>query len=282
MDSPNQANEEDEKMKRVAILCFTSILLISLSGCRYISMVLEKDKTAFNDTITALFLALDEGDSEAIYNLFSPSVRKQDQDLKEQIEQLLSIYEGPVEKIAWDGLGGRSNSYNHGTHHNTIFATFPVRTGNTYYWCYMDLMYENTYDSQQIGITQLDFYTADEFCIKSYDPDWKMVESVGLTVHADATIDCEIRCIDGYPYMYSTSTKPLNLRDVKKFLRTSDSYSEFTELFGEPNAEQIFCYYELATESGEARYLQISEYENTIVYACVVNEFEYIETVYDE
>ena len=109
MDSPNQANEEDEKMKRVAILCFTSILLISLSGCRYISMVLEKDKTAFNDTITALFLALDEGDSEAIYNLFSPSVRKQDQDLKEQIEQLLSIYEGPVEKIAWDGLGGRSN-----------------------------------------------------------------------------------------------------------------------------------------------------------------------------
>lgn len=79
-------------MKKAAIVVLCIILLISLSGCRYISMVLEKDKTAFNDTITALFLVLDEGDSESIYNLFSPSVRKQDQDLKEQIEQLLSIY----------------------------------------------------------------------------------------------------------------------------------------------------------------------------------------------
>jgi hypothetical protein len=269
-------------MKKAAIVVLCIILVLSLCSCRKISIALTKEKAVSRDTITALFQAMDAGDREAIFNLFSPSVRKQDKDLKDQIDKLLSIYEGPTDAIGWNNILGGSSSYDHGKRHQSAFSRFPVRTGDTYYWCYLDLTYEDNYDSQQIGITQLDFFTADEFCIKSYDPDWKMVESVGLTVHADATIDCEIRCIDGYPYMYSTSTKPLNLRDVKKFLRTSNSYSEFTELFGEPNAEQIFCYYELATESGEARYLQISEYKNTIVYACVVNEFEYIETVYDE
>ena len=143
-------------------------------------------------------------------------------------------------------------------------------------------MYENTYDDQQIGIVQMDFYTADEYCILDYDDNLKIIDSVGLTVHADATIENEIRCISGHPHKYSTSTEPLNIDAIKNFFEVSNSFSEFTAQFGQPNAKNIYCYYELPIEGSEHRYLQISTDNNTIYSATVVDEFEYIETIYKD
>ena len=269
-------------MKKATTFLICILYLLALSGCGLVYMDDSKGKKAYNDAITAIFNALDEKDNEAIYNLFSPSVRKKDEDLEDQIDRLLSIYEGPTDEIGWDGLLGSEASYHSGKHRKNVFARFPIRSGDTYYWCYMNLMYENTFDEQQIGIVQMDFYTADEYCILEYDENLKIVNSVGLTVHADATIDNEIRCISGHPHMYSTSTEPLNIGYIRNFFKTSNSFSEFKEQFGSPNAENIWCYYELPIESGENRYLQIGTDNDTIYGATVVNEFEYIETIYDE
>jgi hypothetical protein len=268
-------------MKRAIIFLLCTLYLLSLSGCGLVYTGESKEKTAYIDAITSLFNALDERDTGAIYNLFSPSVRQQDEDLKDQIEKLLSIYAGPTDEIGWDGLGGSSASYEYGERSKSAFTCFPIRSGNNYYWCYLVLMYENTFDNQQMGIVQIDFYTADEYCILRYD-NLKIAESVGLTVHTDAKIDGEIRCIDGYPYMYSSATEPLNIDDVRNFFKTSNSFSEFTKQFGQPNAEQIYCYYELPAENGEHRYLQIGTHNGTIYGAAVVDEFEYIETVHNE
>ncbi len=265
-------------MKRVAIFFVCIFCLLTLSGCSLVYV--DDSKAAYNDAIASLFNALDERDNEAIYNLFSPSVREQDEDLEDQIDKLLSIYAGPTDAIGWDGLLGGRASYDDGKHSKNAFTSFPIRSGNTYYWCYLDLMYENTYDVQQIGIVQMVFYTADEYCILEYDDNLKMDDSVGLTVHADATIDNEIRCISGHPYMYSTSTESLNISDISNFFKTSNSFSEFTKQFGFPNAENIYFYYELPIESGEHRYLQIEMHNDTIYGAAVVNEFEYLETIY--
>ena len=268
-------------MKKAAILLICVLYLITLSGCGLVYMDDSKEKTAYNDAITALFDALDERDHEAIYNLFSPYVREQDEDLEIQIDKLLSIYAGPTDEIGWDGILGGEQSYDDGAHSKNAFTSFPIRSGNTYYWCYLDLMYENTYHDKQIGIVQMDFYTADEYCILEYDDRKKIVDSVGLTVHADSTIDNEIRCIQGHPYIYSTSAKTLNVDDVRNFFKTSNNYSEFTNQFGHPNAENIYCYYELPIENGESRYLQIGTHNDSIYGAAIVNEFEYIETIYD-
>lgn len=268
-------------MKRAVTIFICALYLLSLSGCGLDTGV-TKEKTACNDTITSLFNALDERDTDAIYYLFSPSVRQQDEDLEGQIEKLLSNYAGPTDEIGWDGLLGSSASYEDGKHSKSAFTSFPIRSGNNYYWCYLVLMYENTYDNQQIGIVQMDFYTADEYCILRYDDNIKFAESVGLTVHADAKIDSEIRCIGGYPYMYSSATEPLNIGDIKNFFKTSNDFSEFTKQFGCPNAENIYCYYELPTENGECRYLQIGTHNGTIYGATVVNAFENIETIYTE
>ena len=274
---------EEEKMKKVAIFLICMLYLLTLSGCGpfYINDSEEKAYKAYNDAITSLFHALDERDNEAVYNLFSPSVREQDEDLEDQIDNLLSLYAGPTDEIGWNGLLGGEEYIDYGKHRKNAYTYFPIRSGNTYYWCYLDLMYENTFDDQQIGIVQMDFFTADEYCISRYD-ELKTVDSVGLTVHADTTIDNEIRCIYGHPYMYSSSTEPLNIGDIRTFFKTSNSFSEFTKQFGQPNAENIFCYYELPIESGEHRYLQISTDDDTIHSATVVNEFEYIETIYNK
>ena len=268
-------------MKKVAILLICVLYLLTLSSCGLVYMDDSKEKTAYNDAITAFFDALDERDNEAIYNLFSPYVREQDEDLEIQIDKLLSIYAGPTDEIGWDGILGGEQSYDDGDHSKNAFTSFPIRSGNTYYWCYLDLMYENTYNDKQIGIVQMDFYTADEYCILEYDDSKKIVDSVGLTVHADSTIDNEIRCIKGHPYIYSTSAKTLNVDDVRNFFKTSNNYSEFTNQFGPPNAENIYCYYELPIENGESRYLQIGTHNDSIYGATIVNEFEYIETIYD-
>jgi len=58
-------------MKKVAILLICVLCLLTLSGCGLVYMDDSKEKTAYNDAITALFDALDERDNEAIYNLFS-------------------------------------------------------------------------------------------------------------------------------------------------------------------------------------------------------------------
>ena len=269
-------------MKKVTIFLICMLCLLTFFGCGRVHIDTSKEITAYNDAITSLFNALDKRDNEAIYNLFSPSVREQDEDLEDQIDKLLSIYAGPTDKIGWDGLLGGGASYDDGKHSKNAFTSFPVRSGNAYYWCYLDLMYENTYDDQQIGIVQMDFYTADEHCILKYDDNLKIVESVGLTVHADATIENEIRCISGNPHMYSTSTEPLNIDAIRSFFKVSNSFSEFKKQFGHPNAENIYCYYELSIESGEHRYLQIGTDSDTIYGATVVNEFEYIETIYNK
>ena len=269
-------------MKKVAAFLVCILYLLTLSGCGLVYIDDSKEKTAYNDAVTSLFNALDKRDNEAIYNLFSPSVREQDEDLEDQIDKLLSIYAGPTDKIGWDGLLGGGASYDDGKHSKNAFTSFPVRSGNAYYWCYLDLMYENTYDDQQIGIVQLDFYTADEYCILEYDDNLKIVDSVGLTVHADATIENEIRCISGHPHMYSTSTEPLNIDAVRNFFKVSNSFSEFTKQFGQPNAKNIYCYYELPMENAKPRYLQIGTVNDTIYSATIENDFEYIETVYNE
>ncbi len=271
-------------MKKISKIIFIVCIIYSLtlSGCGLVYIDDSKEKTAYNDAITSLFNALDERDNEAIYNLFSPSVRKQDEDLEDQIDKLLSIYAGPTAEIGWDGLLAGEASYDDGKYSKNAFTSFPIRSGNTYYWCYLDLMYENTYDGQQIGIVQMDFYTADEYCILEYDDNLKIVDSVGLTVHADTTIESEIRCISGHPYMYTTSTEPLNVDAIRNFFKVSNSFSEFTKQFGHPNAENIYYYYELPIESGEHRYLEIGTDNDTIYGATVVNEFEYIETIYNK
>lgn len=261
------------------LLCFVQFL--SLCGCGLFFSQESKEQEAYAQTLTALFEALDAEDKEAVYALFSSAAKEQDEDLYEQIDQLMRVHTGPTDEIGWDELLGQSAHLDHGDRERSAFCTFPIRCGDTYYWCYLKLMYENTVDESQIGITQLNFYTADEYCLFRDDEQSKIEETAGLFVYAQKTIEGEVRCIDGDPYKYTACETPLKLDEMRDFLKTSDDYESFTARFGAPNAERIYCYYELPDENGAERYLRLGVDKGEIYGASIVDRYEYIETVFD-
>lgn len=268
-------------MKKLLCIVLCAICIALQCSCGIGPLDDPRERTAYETAVTSLIEALDRQDGDAVYALFSPAVRVQDQDLKEQIGKLLSVYEGPSSEIGWDGLLAGGASYRGGESAKYADTTFPVRCGDTYYWCYLKLMYENTADEKQIGIVQLDLYTADTYCVFCYDENAKMVERIGLEVHDEITLEEEIRCIRRWPYIYSTATEQLSLEDVKAFFESSNSFSQLKARFGEPNAENIYAYYELPPENGRPRYLEIGAAGDEIYSADIVDDLEYIETIYD-
>lgn len=269
-------------MKRLSALLLMLACSLSLCGCGLLMMSDRVEKRAYKDAITSLFSALDTGDRDGVRALFSPYVQAQDENLDADIEKLLSVYHGPMDEIGWDGLLAGSYSTHYGDRERSVYAHFPVRCGDTYYWCDLELMYENTVDPSRIGVTQLSFYTADEWCINAYDDDAIWCDEAGLSVFADRTVDEEIRCIDGSPYKYRRPEKPLDVQEVRNFFKKPKLFPAFTAQFGEPNAENFFTFYELQPENGEERYLEISYDELGRIYsACIVDRFGYLETIYE-
>ena len=269
-------------MKKRFCLIISVLLIVSLCGCRaaQLSIYTSREDRAYQDITTELFDALDRKDAEAMYQLFSPAVREQDKDLIEQINTLFSVYTDTTDEIGGDGVTSGGSSRNDGKRSSYATAWFPVRSGNTYYWFYLNFMYENTFDETQIGLTQLEFYTADEFCTLWYNEE-KLGTAVGLTVYAERTLEEEVRCINGHPYKYSSATKMLDLSDVRDFFNNSSNFSDFKTRFGEPNAECTWIYYELPQENGKPRYLHLSVCDDEITYANIVDDFNSIKPVFD-
>lgn len=268
--------------KFLAILVAVTIVLL-LPGCGILMMRDNWEKSNYEDTITALFSALDSGDRDGVASLFSSYAREQDKNLEADIEKLFSVYRGPMDEIGWDGLLAGSYTNHYGERESSVYAHFPVRCADTYYWCDLELMYENSVDASQIGVTQLSFYTADEWCINCYDDNAEWCDEVGLSVIAERTLEEEIRCISGSPYKYAPSEKVLDIDKVKSFFEKSNSYSEFVAQFGEPNAENSYCYYELPPEDGNVRYLGILYDDDGVIYhASIEDHFAYLDTIYDE
>ncbi len=263
-------------------LCVFVLLLLAFSfaSCGIIMGDSEEEK-AYQNAINSLTSALDSKDADAVYELFSPYVRAQDKDLKDQIQKLLSVYEGPTDEVLFDGLLSGGAHYEDGMVSKDADTVFPIRCGNIYYWCYLKLVYENTFDESKVGITQIDFYTADEYCIVWYDDDNKITDSPGLTVYAEKTVDADIHCISGRPLKFDSFARELDINEIKNFFTEKDSFTEFVSQFGESGAENIYSYYLLPEKNGEDLYLEVGVDGDRIYGAYIVDDFGYIETVFE-
>ena len=269
-------------MKRMLCIVLALIQALSLCGCSLIlrsHTLAELDTKAYSTMINSLFAALDAKNADKVADLFSPAVREQNPNLNAQIATLLTIYTEPTDEIGWDGLVSSSGRVENFKKSNSAYSTFPVHCGNAYYWFYIELMYLNDFDSKQIGITQLDFFTADEHCIFRYN-ETPHTNCVGIRIFNEQTLENEIRCINGIPHKYTTETKALDIEDVQEFLKTSNKFNEFTDRFGKPNAELFFTYYELTQTGNKTRYLEICVDNNNIHSVGIVDDFHYIEAVY--
>lgn len=270
-------------IKKAISFVILTVLLFSTVSCGLV-YIPNDDEKAFGSILPKLFEALDSGDNVAIYELFSPAVREQSDNLQEQIAALTSIYSGPTHKFDFENVPIQGSKHM-GAPGNwaSANATIPVRSNDNYYFFRIDLMFEH-YDEKQIGITQLEFYTADEMCALR-EGGGKQIERKGLYLHTEKKLGCEIRTIDGYPNRYTKTEHKINLEEVKEFIKSSFSFSEFTERFGKANAKSSvvsYYYYELPKENGEPRYLKVSENDGIIYSIAIVDDFKFIEMVWDK
>lgn len=267
--------------KKVISFFLLAFLLFSIVSCGLLYIPNDEEK-AFEELLPKLFEALENKDEAAIYGLFSPAAREQSNNLQEQISALITAYSGPIDEFDLE------NVPIHGSGHigdpgnwASADATIPVRSGENYYFFIIYLVFEH-YDEKQIGITQLEFYTADEMCaFRESDDQW--IERKGLYLHSEKNLGCEIRTINGDPTRYTSINHTINVEKVQEFLKSSSSFSEFVERFGEANAKSPvvdYYYYELPKENGEPRYLRVSEHDDVILSITIVDDFKFVEMLW--
>lgn len=249
-----------------------SVLTLTCTGCA-VSKVLKNISSEltkpdpFNQAVDDFFAALDARDKEAIKEMFAQSVQNEDAELEEQIEQLMKNYPGPTEYCGRNGADHESRSSSKGKHTSSGWSPFPVISNGEYYWCTFEITYENDSDRDKVGITQVCFFSFNDYCDIRYDEDKKYPAENGLIVCFDYPLDCEVRSIAGQPYKYTARKKNIDESEVKEFLKEEDydiCWWQFEERFGRPNSfsgppDYVYEHvYELSAEDGEPRYLMVS------------------------
>ena len=238
-----------------------------------------EEQEIYIQTMESLFARLDQRDAQGIYDLFAPSV--QSEELEAQIQELLSVYPGPTEILGPVPPLQGENSFESGERASAVCGTFPLFSNGQYYWCYFELMYENTVDENQIGITEMHFFTdAAYYEVWSGDDCW--AEEKGLNLHIKDVEEYNIICINTYPYDYHPG-KTVALEDAKRFFETSTSMADFINQFGEPASTDHFgSVYPMEKENGEERYLYIAHEDDQIRYCDILGTFSYVDSVLKE
>ena len=272
-------------MKNIKALSLILIvaLLLALSACGSFKRVNE-DKI-YQENINNFFAALDDRDTDAIKSLFSSAVIQNDADLDEQISKLISIYPNAETEILFDGLLGGDYESRDGKHKSVAYTTFPVICDNQYFWVYFELVYEDDFCEENVGLSSVFFYTADEYCAFFHNDSEKLPNELGLLVFSDLKLERDIKPIEGIPYEFTPIERTINISDVEVFFDKNKSLTEFMEAFGQPNSQGSLWtyYYEITETDGSAKYLEIGvpDGEN-IEYANIIGEFEFIRSILEE
>ena len=268
-----------KKIKALSLILIVALLL-ALSACGSFKRVNE-DKI-YQENTNNFFAALDDRDTDAIKSLFSSAVIQNDTDLDEQISKLISIYPNAETEILFDGLLGGDYESRDSKHKSVAYTTFPVICDNQYFWVYFELVYEDDFCEENVGLSSVFFYTADEYCAFFHNDSEKLPNELGLLVFSDLKLERDIKPIEGIPYEFTPVERTINISDVEVFFDKNKSLTEFMEAFGQPNSQGSLWtyYYEITETDGSAKYLEIGvpDGEN-IEYANIIGEFEFIRNI---
>ena len=271
-----------KKIKALSLILIVALLL-ALSACGSFKRVNE-DKI-YQENINNFFAALDDRDTDAIKSLFASAVIQNDTDLDEQISKLISIYPNAETEILFDGLLGGDYERRDSKHKSVAYTTFPVICDNQYFWVYFELVYEDDFCEENVGLSSVFFYTADEYCAFFHNDSEKHPNELGLLVFSDLKLERDIKPIEGIPYEFTPVERTINISDVEVFFDKNKSLTEFMEAFGQPNSQGSLWtyYYEITETDGSAKYLEIGvpDGEN-IEYANIIGEFEFIRSILEE
>lgn len=218
---------------------------------------MKDEPEIYERAVDDFFAAVDSGDKEKILAQFAPNVRKNNKDLEENLDELLSFYPGPTDRCERDGNVVEGNyDQEYGIDRYNALSWFAVVSGGTTYYCKFSYVYRDDADPDNVGIEFVDMVSEKVICAENF----KWPEEPGIFVKEDAPGDYETARIGGNPVIYVPVERKhtLTKEDVEAFLKTGGNFTDFKEQFGEPNAEEIkysSYAYELPEENSEKRYV---------------------------
>ena len=144
---------------------------------------------------------------------------------------------------------------------------------------YFNYTYIDEFDSKNIGINQINFYTSYEYYI-FYHSGNKLVNSIGLNLHIELELEDEIVCINTYPQLYKTTGNILNFDKIKDYLKYNKDMNSFISSFGEYNCkdaliDELDNYYYEILYNNKIVYLKLSCENNQIIEASLYNDREF-------
>ena len=285
-------------VKRLLAALWVPALLVLLSGCTaagtFLSAAWDKIRSGgiegvgfqedgsyvsyegylYNEATDAFFAALDARDAAGLGSQFAPRVQAEDADLAEQIETLFALYPGTTQENGRDGMQVHGAYQNReGKARAVVDSTFPIVSEGEIFFCFLQLCYQDTFDVDNVGLLEVDFFTKEEYCALGLDLGVDWPEDQGLHVYAGSPLEGEVRVIGGNPYLYEAQVPPLDEAEVQDFLQAQGgNWAAFRERFGEPCAGDSRAFYDLPEEGGEPRWLSLLLDGDKILSARVVDD----------
>lgn len=106
--------------------------------------------------------AINNQDGDAIYEMFAPNAQEDVENLSEQIEDLLSYIDGPIEN--WDPLGGYSSNRTYEGNRGSIYSTeFYADTADSQYVIGFEEYLVDRSDSDNVGLRLILITTKEDF-----------------------------------------------------------------------------------------------------------------------
>lgn len=243
----------------------------------------------FNETVDALFAAMDAGDADAIRDLFAPAVRESVPELDAQIVKLLELWPGSTDlNLRDEEMANGGGERKHGRRASWAEQIFPVISQEQGFVCLVNLMYENDMEEEQIGIQRVILMNLDTRYALMHDLDGfsDTPDAPGLHVMTDYDSGLELRFVNKIVEQVNPMDRVIPVKDVRAFLAIKENCREdlLKERFGEPNTLEDniswkVLLYELQPE-GEPIYMQVFvDEEGALTTVNLLGEMRWIEKI---
>ncbi len=190
--------------------------------------------------------ALDSHDKEALRNCFSEYVRKNDNELYQEIDELFHAYDGPTDSWRWAGSSTESYSSDPKENREYITCTAVLKSKGKNYYLYVEYTTLDMSDRGRQGLCCADFTTPEVQAaisdgrreLTSYKGEnmWKGEDHYKLHVTTDHKGEYLTRRIAGEETIYTQTETKYSSKDFVDFANENGSVKDLRELFGQENA----------------------------------------------
>lgn len=273
-------------MLRLISLSIIIVFTLSLAACSFIFDLLMQDKEEIlmQDAISTFFSALDDKNANSIKEMFSKSSILNDIDLENKIYDLLSFYPNSATQILFDDCISGSYTQSDGLYRSAISSNFPFYCDGEYYWIYIEIVYEDDFCEDNIGVSTIEIYTADEYYMYFNTEDEILSKQIGFYFFKERELDADIISINGVPREYTYIDREIGYCDARDFIETNKSLSDFMKKYGLPNAQDDMgiYFYEVTFDGVAPVYIEIGFVNDEIIYANLVGSIEHYITIIEE